>query len=339
MTRLPRVHVLLVNYGRSLDTLECLESLFRLDYPDFRVIVCDNGSTDGSFERLEAWAEGRLAAEPGENERLRHLSWPPVGKPLPYAKYDRAGAERGGTAASREARLVLVQTGENLGFAGGNNVGLRYLIAREESSYVWLLNNDTVVAPDALRRLVEVAEADETIGVVGARLYHYGSPDVVQAAGGGTIRRWHGVGRPVTDGDRTADPAEVAERLDYVTGASMLIPMRVLARVGLLDERYFAYSEEADWCFRMRAQGFRLAYCPGAEVWHKEGRSIGRGSPLQDYYIERNALLLVRRFFAPFLPLAIPYSVYRSLLPKLVRGEWARAAAIARAYRDFARVS
>jgi GT2 family glycosyltransferase len=339
VTRLPAVHVLLVNYGRWPDTLECLESLFRLDYPNFRVIVCDNGSADGSFARLKAWAEGRLEAGPAENERLRHLSCPPVRKPVPFAEYDRACAERGGNAASREAPLVLVQTGANLGFAGGNNVGLRYLFARGESGYVWLLNNDTVVAPDALRNMVEVAEGDDTIGVVGARLYHYENPGAVQAIGGGNIRRWHGVGRPLTEENGAGNPAAVAERLDYITGASMLIPMRVLARVGLLDERYFAYSEEADWCFRMRTQGFLLAYCPGAHVWHKEGRSIGRGSPLQDYYIERNALLLVRRFFTPFLPLAIPYSVYRSLLPKLVRGEWARAAAVARAYRDFARVS
>jgi GT2 family glycosyltransferase len=339
VTRLPRVHVLLVSYGRWPDTLECLESLFRLDYPDLRVVVCDNGSADGSLERVKAWADGRLTAEPVDSRRLRRLSWPPVRKPVPYSEYDRACAERGGSPASQETPLVVVQTGENLGFAGGNNVGLRYLLSRREAGYVWLLNNDTVVAPDALRKLVAVAEADDEIGVVGARLYHYSSPDVVQAAGGGTIRKWHGVGRLLTDEKAAANPANVAERLDYVTGASMLIPIRVLARVGLLDERYFAYAEEADWCFKMRAQGFRLAYCPDAEVWHKEGRSIGLDSPLQDYYIERNALLLVRRFFAPFIPLAIPYSVYRSLLPKLVRGQWARAAAVARAYRDFARVS
>jgi GT2 family glycosyltransferase len=339
MKRWPRVNILLLNYNRWQDTLECLESVLRLDYPDFRVIVCDNGSADGSFERLESWAEGKLAAGPAESERLRHLSCPPVEKPVAYVGYDRAWAERGGSATSDEAPLVLVHTGENLGFAGGNNVGLRYLVARGEGGYVWLLNNDTVVAPDALCRLVEVAETDDTIGVVGARLYHYDSPDVVQAAGGGRIRRWHGVGRPLIDESGADNAAAVAVRLDYVTGASMLIPMRVFSRVGLLDERYFAYSEEADWCFRMRAQGFRLAYSPGAHVWHKEGRSIGRCSPLQDYYIERNALLLVRRFFTPFLPLAIPYSVYRSLLPKLVRGEWARAAAVARAYRDFARAS
>jgi GT2 family glycosyltransferase len=163
---------------------------------------------------------------------------------------------------------------------------------------------------------------------VGARLFHYARPDVVQAAGGGRVTRWHGMATPVTEDHGT---------LDYVTGASILVPLPVLSKVGLLDERYFAYSEEVDWCFRMRAQGFRLAYCAAAEVWHKEGQTIGRRNPFQDYLIVRNTLLLVRKFFAPFLPLAVLYSLYRSFLPKLVRGEWKRLAAVARAYRDFIR--
>jgi GT2 family glycosyltransferase len=331
--RHPRVHVILVSYGGWRDTIECLESLFRLDYPDYRVIVCDNASPDDSFDQLKAWAEGRLAPEPAESERLRTLSSPPVRKPLLYAEYDRAEAERGGRGMlDEDARLVLVRTGGNIGFAGGNNVGLRYVIACGETGYVWLLNNDTVVAPDALRELLAVAEHDATIGVVGGRLLHYATPDVVQAAGGGKIRPWRGVGRAVRDaGSETS--------FDYVTGACMLVPLRAVTSVGLMDERYFAYSEEADWCFRMRAQGLRLAYAPEARVWHKEGRSMGRRNPLQDYLIERNGLVLVRKFFTPFLPLAIAYSLIRCFLPKLLRGEWKRLAAIARAYRDFARVS
>jgi GT2 family glycosyltransferase len=325
----PRVHILVVNFNRWRDTLECLESVFRLDYPNFRVVVCDNASADGSFERLKAWAEERFVPEPAESEHLRCLSWPPVCKPVAYVEYSRASAEQGGDMPSDDPPLVLVQTGGNLGFTGGSNVGLRYLMARGATGYIWLLNNDTVVAADALRRLVDVAERDERIGVVGTRLFHYARPDVVQAAGGGRITRWHGMVTPVTD--------DADGKLDFVTGASMLIPLPVLSRVGLLDERYFAYSEEVDWCFRMRARGFRLAYCPAAKVWHKEGQTLGRRTPFQDYLIVRNTLLLVQKFFTPFLPVAILYSLYRSFLPKLVRGEWKRLGAVVRAYRDFVR--
>jgi GT2 family glycosyltransferase len=338
MKRCPRVHVLLLNYERWQDTLECLESVFRLDYPDFRVIVCDNASPNGSLEHLTAWAAGQLAAAPAVSEGLRCLSSPCVQKPVRYREYDRAAAECGGDLQD-DPLLAFVQTGENLGFAGGNNVGLRYLLARGETGFVWLLNNDTVVAPDALRHLVEVAERDQAVAAVGARLLHYSRPDEVWAAGGGKITRWNGMIRLVTEDHTAGRPIDHASELYYVAGTSMLIPMPALARVGLLDERYFMYSEEADWCLRARAAGFQLAYARAARVWHKEGQTIGRRSAAQDYFVVRNTFVFMRKFFAPFLPLAMLYGVYRCFLPKLLRGEWARLAAVAHAYRDFLRLN
>jgi GT2 family glycosyltransferase len=329
--------VLLVNYNRWQHTVECLESLLRLDYPDFRVIVCDNGSADGSLERLQEWADGRLVPKPAESAHLRHLSWPPVRKPVTYRRYTGTTAEKGGSAADGEAQLVLVGMAENAGFAAGNNVGFRYLISRDEAGYVWVLNNDTVVAPDALRRLVEVAERDEAIGVVGALLFHYATPDTVQAAGGAKITRWNGMPWPVTGAGADGSSHTYAAHIDFVHGASMLIPVSALEQVGLFDERYFLYSEEADWCFRMQAHGLRMAYAPAAMVWHKEGQTTGRRTPLQDYFVVRNTLFLVHRFFRRFVATAVLYSVYRCFLPKLLRGEWARLAAVGRAYRDFIR--
>jgi GT2 family glycosyltransferase len=260
-----------------------------------------------------------------------------VRKPIAYKEYTRSAAENGGSMGSDEAQLVFVRMTENTGFTGGNNVGFRYLISRDEPGYVWVLNNDTVVGPDALRQLVDAAERDESIGVVGARLLHYASPDRVQAAGGATITRWNGMPWLVTDDSAADDRRPYAEHIDFVHGASMLIPLPVLRRVGFFDERYFVYSEEADWCFRMKAQELRMAYVRAAMVWHKEGQTMGPRSPFQDYLVVRNTLLLVHRFFRPFVPLAVLYSVYRCFLPKLVRGQWARLAAIGRAYRDFIR--
>src|SRR6266550_3770056 len=145
----PRVHVLLVNYNGWRDTLECLETVFRLDYPDVRVIVCDNGSTDGSLERIQAWAEGTQPATIRHVTAHHALQGTPVRKPIPYALRDRAQAE-GGTLPDADARLVLVRLGENRGFTGGNNVGLRYLQTRGEPGLVWILNNDTVVESSSL---------------------------------------------------------------------------------------------------------------------------------------------------------------------------------------------
>jgi len=163
-----KVAIVLLNWNTWRDTLECLESIFKLDFPNFRVILCDNNSADGTLEKVQAWAQGTLPADlPAEP--LTRLGSPPLPKPMAYTLYQRTEAEQGGTS-SDDVPLVLIQTGANLGYAGGNNVALRYILARREFDYVWLLNVDTVVDPAALRKLIEVSESDKKIGMTGSTL-------------------------------------------------------------------------------------------------------------------------------------------------------------------------
>lgn len=124
-----KVYVIILNWNGWEDTIECLESVFRNIYPSYTVIVCDNGSHDGSLERIKLWAEGKLDVLVPSHNPLRPLSYPPVIKPIPYIEYYREDAEKGGINDGK-IPLVLIQTGGNLGFAGGNNVGLRYILAR-----------------------------------------------------------------------------------------------------------------------------------------------------------------------------------------------------------------
>jgi GT2 family glycosyltransferase len=192
----PRVHVLLVNWNGWADTLECLDTVLRTDYSNYQIIVCDNASTDDSVAHLRAWSGGREAA-PQPSEPLRHLCSAPRAEPTPFVELDRDMAERGGTVESRSARVVLIHTGGNLGFAGGNNVGLRYVIATDDAkdSYVCLLNNDTVVSAEWLSRMVAVAVGDPSVGATGAMLWEYHQHDVVESAGGGRVFSWQGMPR------------------------------------------------------------------------------------------------------------------------------------------------
>lgn len=325
MTALPPVHILLVNYNGCRDTLECLESLFRLDYPDFRVIVCDNGSTDDSVEHLQRWANGRELSTPPDVLALRHLAEPPVAKPVRYVIYGRAEAERGGTAGA-DAPLIVVCTGDNLGFAGGNNVGLRYLRARNQTGLVWILNNDTIVESSTLRELVTELDRNPPLAAVGGTLFWYDRPDTVQVAGGWCVSLWNGFSRP-----RAGNHA----RFDFISGACILVRLEVLDTVGLLDERYFLYSEEVDWCLRMRRWGLELGYAENARVWHKEGRTMRRQGDWWDYYSVRSSLLLVHKFRPARVPVALMWSIYRCVLPKIARGQWRRLRAVIRAYGDF----
>lgn len=329
-----RVYVLLLNWRTADHTIECLETLFRLRHGDVRVVVCDNGSDDGSVERIRAWAEGRLPSAAPARAALRGLVSAPLTRPLPYVEYDRAQAEAGGGPEPEGTRLVLVRNGENLGFTAGNNVGFRYALARGDADWVWMLNNDTVVAPDALDAMLAAGRADPAVGMVGSKLLYYDEPDVVQAAAGGVLTPWKGSTR-LLGGEKDRGQWDAPAEPQYIHGASLLARAEVLRSVGMLDERYFIYSEEVDWCLRTRAAGFRLAYAPASRVWHKEGRSVGQKSAFQDYHSVRSRLLLVQKHFPRLLPAALLHSAVQSLLPKVVRVQPTRLKAVLRAYRDF----
>jgi hypothetical protein len=322
-----RVAVVLVNWNGWKDTVECLESLFRLDDREIRVIVCDNASSDGSVDRVKAWANGLAAASCDAPATLRQLVLPPVVKPIPFAELDRATAEVGGDPDC-DPPLIIIRTGGNLGFAGGNNVGLRYLLARGGFDFAWLLNNDTVVDPASLGHLVAEFSSRPQLGICGSTLLCYDDPSRIQALGGGYYCRWiglpwlHGRWRRMTPRHLQANAAPFL--MNYVVGASMLVSREFIERVGLMAEDYFLFFEETDWAWRGRGR-FALGWAPRSLVYHKIGRSIGtstdprRKSATCDYYALRNRLLFTRRFCKVALP-TVWLSLLGALLIRILSG-------------------
>jgi len=302
----PRVYVILLNWNGWRDTIECLESVLRLDYPDYKVIVCDNASSDGSLEHIRSWARGELAAQSG-NPALAPLVTPPISKPVPFIEIDPT--EVASVVEDKGARLVLIQTGANLGFAGGNNVGLRYALQKGDSHFAWLLNNDTVVRPDALSHLVQRMQERPDAGICGSTLLYYDDPAKVQACGGSIYNKWFARGGHIgklANAAQLPEAQEVERKMAYVGGASMLVRRAFLEQIGLMDEQYFLYFEELDWA--ARAKGYcKLAYSPLSIVYHKEGSSIGshrittRQSLLAEFYLTRNRVLFTRKHY----PLAL----------------------------------
>ncbi|HLL82910.1 MAG TPA: glycosyltransferase family 2 protein [Longimicrobium sp.] len=326
------VCVVVVTWNGWRDTIECLESLFRSRGVEFQVLVCDNDSADGSLDHVRAWAEGRLEVVVDPAHPLRGHSFPPIPKPVRYASMSRDEAERGG-GADADAPLVLVQTGANRGFAGGCNVGIRFALSRGTHRYVWLLNNDTVVDPDALRALVDAAEADPRAGMIGSTLLFYDEPETVQALGLAAYNEWLALPRHV----RTPQGVEAVQggAGGYVVGASMLVPREFLEDVGLLDESYFYFFEELDWAARARGR-WGLAHAAASRVFHKEGATYGgsgEGRSLKaDYHFMKNRIVVTRRHFPQRLP-----SVYVALgvaaMRRALRGQWGRAWMILKLYR------
>lgn len=301
----PRIGVVLVNWNGWVDTLECLESLLRSTIP-LAIVVVDNASTNGSAERIVEWALGDRVAEAG-SATLAALSSPPHPKPVSFQRLSAVESVDGGDVATV---VTLIDSGGNLGFAGGNNVGLRYLLRVPSIDRLWLLNNDTVVEPGAAQALVARMDATHRIGMCGTVVRYYHRPDTVQALGGSRFNPATGQARHIGNGTPATapyDPGRVAREMDFVLGASLAVSRRFLETVGPMAEDYFLYYEEADWAWRNKGR-FVTAFAHGAVVYHKEGTTIGstnvpgKRSALSDHYMLRSRLKFVRRHQPYLLP-------------------------------------
>jgi GT2 family glycosyltransferase len=325
-----------LNWNGWLDTIECLESLLRNDYENHQIVVCDNGSQDHSLERLTEWADGLLEIKGRVDESGWTWQYRPVPKPVPYLIYNSPD-EAFAALPAAQAPIIFIRNGSNLGYAGGNNVGMRFAIEMLSASYVWVLNNDTVVDRRAISSFAHAFELRPDAGVLGSRVMQYQSPETIQALGGGQLRPRYAVDTQVGRGCRSHEALERAMDLEHVIGASMFIRSEAVQNVGLLDESYFLYREETDWCVEMRKKGWKLLYCPESVVWHKEGHSVGFKSALHDYYAVRNMLYLIQKHYPEHMKSAFIASFGRAAAPKLLRLQFGRLRYVIKAYYDFLR--
>ena len=192
--------------------------------------------------------------------------------------------------------VKILDPGKNLGFAGGCNLAMREALAGD-ADYVLLLNNDVTVDRRFLDELVRAAEGLPDAAALCPKIYFHDRPTVICSTGG-RLNPWAGAARQVGRGEEDRGQYEEVATRDYADGACMLIKREALERVGLLDEEYFAYWEETDWCARAAEAGYRCYYVPAARVWHKTARSQ---APDSDYYylFRRNALLFLRKRKSP----------------------------------------
>lgn len=206
--------------------------------------------------------------------------------------------------------IIFIQSKENLGFAGGNNLAIR----QARGKYILLLNNDTEVEPGFLEPLVAKLESDSRIGAVSPKIKFFNAPDTIQFSGQAPINpytiRSHGFGF----GEKDTGQFDTDTTTSFVHGAAMMIPREVLMKVGLMAECYFLYYEELDWGSRISRAGYQLWYVHGSTVFHKESISTGKFSPFKTYYMNRSRLLYLRRNVSgfPFL-IAVLYQLIVSI--------------------------
>ena len=322
------IYVIVLNWNGGADTIECARSVLALACSPMRLVICDNASTDDSLTRLRAWA----AAPPS----------PPNSGEVEAAQRPSAWLELQNDPASWRhpasggGDVVLIHTGANRGYAGGNNVGLRYALKRGDAEYFWILNNDTVAMPAALSALVAKARGNARLGIVGSTLLYRYRPEHVQVLGGCRFSTWTtqivpiGWGKTATDAT-TISETEVEAQLDYVTGASMLVSPAFIADVGLMNEDYFLYFEELDWAERGRrsARGaWKLGYARDSVLLHKVGASAETGSSESSTrYYYTSKIRFMKRFYPARVPMAL-VMVFLQALKLLTKGSGAHARVI-----------
>ena len=188
--------------------------------------------------------------------------------------------------------MEIIENRENLGFAKGNNVGIKRAMEKVVD-YVLLLNNDTIVDKEFLKGLVRAAESDRNVGIVGPTIYYYTSPNRIQSAG---VKIYWNTGNQnlLRANDLDIGPHKI-EEVDYVSGCALLAKSELFEKIGFLNTEYFAYWEETDWCISAKKAGYKVLCIPNAKIWHKGQSSTNKISGLHTYYMTRNMFWFMKK--------------------------------------------
>ena len=218
--------------------------------------------------------------------------------------------------------IRIIQLEQNLGYAGNNNVGIHAALEMG-ADWVFILNEDVVLDDDTIAQLIAEAEKDELIGVLGPLVYHYDDPIIIQSAGGILTTDWsaHHRGENLRDDGQFTIPEEV----DWISGCAILVRKEAIELIGGLDERFFYYWEETEWCTRARLSGWKVLNVPAAKLWHKGVQQNYQPSPNITYYWTRNWLLFLVKHHAPLRAwIATLYLLTRTLISWTLRKRWKR---------------
>lgn len=297
----PKVSIIILNWNGWKDTIECLESLYQINYPNYDVIVVDNASKDESIEKIKEYAKGEIEI------KSKFFRFNSRNKPKEVIEYTEEELEFKTERPKRYSdipsnkKLILIKNNQNYGFAEGNNIAIRHALRNLDPKYILLLNNDTVVDKNFLLEMVKPAEKDENIGIVGSKIYYYdykGKNNVLWFAGG-KINKLSGQTYHEGINREEKGTYNKIKKCQYITGCSMLIRNKLLHQIGGFDKIFFAYYEDADLSVRASKAGWKNIYVPKSKIWHKVSKSTSKNylniSPITMYYVTRNRIIFMRK--------------------------------------------
>ena len=193
---------------------------------------------------------------------------------------------------NRFPHVMVIRSDENLGFAGGNNLGIQ----AAHGKYLFFLNNDTIIhQPSAISHLIKRLESSDEIGIVSPKIRFSWNNQSIQYAGYTPLSSITLRNKPIGCGEDDHGQYDTAHPTPYAHGAAMMVKREVIEQAGMIPECYFLYYEELDWSVMIRRAGYEIWYEPACTVYHKESQTTGRISPLKTFYITRNRLLFAKR--------------------------------------------
>jgi GT2 family glycosyltransferase len=290
-----KVAIIVLNWNGWEDTIECLESVYRIAYPLYEVIVVDNGSKDESLQKIKEYAEGKIRV------KSKFFDFLPENKPVFVEEYSKdelqssISMEETITGPVSRKNLILIKNDNNYGFAEGNNIGIRFALNKLNPDYILLLNNDTVVDPYFLTELIHAAENDVHIGVLGPTVHDYKNPLEIQSAG---VKIYWNKGEAVNLTSREnkySDDHDDPEDVDSVIGCALLAKSELFYKIGYLNKDYFAYLEETEWCVRAHKNSYRIVHVPKGKIWHKGGATSNKITGFTLYHHTRNNFWFMKK--------------------------------------------
>lgn len=284
--KFPQVSIIILNWNGWEDTLECLESVYHVNYPNYQIIVIDNGSEDDSLEKIRQYCAGNI------NVGSKYFSYNPKNKPLKLLEMQSDEFSEYNNEA-----LILIKNEQNSGFSEGNNIGIRYATEKLNPEFILLLNNDTVVDTNFLTILIKKAEEKSDTGILGPSILEYNVPNRLTYIGG-YVSPLGRVKNPYfheTLNNSIINNSIKSIELDYISGCCLLVKRKVIEDVGLLDDAFFLYYEDTDLCLSAKENGYDVFFIPEAKILHKVSAAMGGNSLTSLYYGNRNQYLLIKK--------------------------------------------
>ncbi|WP_424355965.1 glycosyltransferase family 2 protein [Methanobacterium sp. MBAC-LM] len=291
----PKVSIIILNWNRWKDTIECLESIYQINYSNYEVILVDNSSADNSIEKIKEYCKGKIKVQ------SKHIKYKHLNKPIKIFEYTEKEIKTLKNRTneyyriSSSKKITLIKNNKNYGFAGGNNIGIRFAL-NTDSQYILLLNNDTIVDPDFLAELIKTAQKYRNIGSIQSLLL---KPDgkIIDSLGQ-EIYIWSAVDKGINS---KYNPLKKDKEIFGACAAAAVYPKEILKKIGLFDENFFVIFEDVDLSWRIRLKGFKSVLAVNSIVYHKRGisESINKHetSDLMEYHYNKNLLSTMLKYY------------------------------------------